>query len=184
MKQMAAAAVRKMRCCKRSSLLVVTLDCNGLRIFLSLEIDDRNFQIMKLFNLHIAACHHNAGYTVGDEHIEIFGFFLRLIFRVAEQNLVAPLCRRALECTDHFTEKRVRDVRNDNPDRIGMRFCQGTRQLIRLVIHLLHRLRYFFSCLFTDVSAVVDHAGNRRRRNAGACRYVLDCRHVSLLIIF
>ena len=86
---------------------------------------------MKLFNLHIAACHHNAGYTVGDEHIEIFGFFLRLIFRVAEQNLVAPLCRRALECTDHFTEKRVRDVRNDNPDRIGMRFCQGTRQLIR-----------------------------------------------------
>ena len=125
---------------------------------------------MKLFNLHIAACHHNAGYTVGDEHIEIFGFFLRLIFRVAEQNLVAPLCRRALECTDHFTEKRVRDVRNDNPDRIGMRFCQGTR--------------YFFSCLFTDVSAVVDHAGNRRRRNAGACRYVLDCRHVSLLVIF
>ena len=92
MKQMAAAAVRKMRCCKRSSLLVVTLDCNGLRIFLSLEIDDRNFQIMKLFNLHIAACHHNAGYTVGDEHIEIFGFFLRLIFRVAEQNLVAIAC--------------------------------------------------------------------------------------------
>ena len=138
----------------------------------------------EVFNLHIAACHHNAGYTVGDEHIEIFGFFLRLIFRVAEQNLVAPLCRRALECTDHFTEKRVRDVRNDNPDRIGMRFCQGTRQLIRLVIHLLHRLRYFFSCLFTDVSAVVDHAGNRRRRNAGACRYVLDCRHVSLLVIF
>ena len=48
MKQMAAAAVRKMRCCKRSSLLVVTLDCNGLRIFLSLENDEeRNMATIK-----------------------------------------------------------------------------------------------------------------------------------------
>ena len=70
------------------------------------------------------------------------------------------MIRLTLQITDQLRKIRMSDVRHDHTDRVRRLFGKRTRYFVRAVIELLHRLIYFFSRFFADISTVIQHTGN------------------------
>ena len=84
----------------------------------------------------------------GTEYIKNIALFIRFQFQIIQKS----------------RKKRLIDIGHDYPDTLWWLLWQRSRDLIRLIVQLLHGSLNLFMCFTADIPTVIQCSGNRRHR--------------------
>src|ERR1700722_2755036 len=91
----------------------------------------------------------------------------RIVVGIAQDRVVSQLARARLEPFDHFREKRIDDVRNDNPQRPAIPRRQMARVGVGKIAKFFDRRENDVMRMAADFSRLIQHVGNSRGGYAG-----------------
>src|ERR1700740_440572 len=85
---------------------------------------------------------------------------------IAKKDRVPRSLARLFGSADQFRIKRIRDIRDDEPDSIGSTCLQTPRDSIRVVIERGHGLLNASAALGADYNSLINYSGNGRGGDA------------------
>lgn len=111
------------------------------------------------------------------QHPEILTLFGFLLVGVAQQHHVPGRAGGVFHAPRDGREKGVRDIREDQRQRVGAARAQAARQTVGDIAQIVNSGLDTLADRLGDVSRVIDHAGDRHRGDTRAFGDVLDCGH-------